>query len=353
MTSGTRHKTGGNAAHRESAERLPPVSGRAHEVKATIHRQSSVEAAERAEQKHKLVLRVSRKDSKHVPRPRPRTAHGPPPASGPRGCGYHWGGEILPATLKRGLLLPPSAPDACVLDSMCRWLEEAFPDAGRMLADCFRSVPLAPPVTRQSLSELDIVNMVSNPKLRHDVNFDFELHFRPNLDGHKGRLKLQNAERYWSALTAEHELYGVLFPGSGGGRGAGAVRAAAWRRMVRLCQRRIPLLFETIRDILKNLVPEQDQARVEEYLDVQMLLQQVEHGVYDLVKVSQWLSHLLKAHCAPMRDGWIDRMALTIQGGVETASSSQIVAGLRELLAILEAMKLVRLRTQRKLRMAK
>ena len=40
--------------------------------------------------------------------------------------------------------------------------------------------------------------IVQNPKLRHDVNFDPDLHFRPNLDGEKGRKKTLKANDFWS-----------------------------------------------------------------------------------------------------------------------------------------------------------
>jgi hypothetical protein len=49
-------------------------------------------------------------------------------------------------------------------------------------------------VTKATLSELDVSKIVHNHKIRHDINFDPELHFRPNLDGHtegKGSKKRQ------------------------------------------------------------------------------------------------------------------------------------------------------------------
>jgi len=48
---------------------------------------------------------------------------------------------------------------------------------------------LEPPVTKATLSELDVNKIVHNPKLHHDINFDPELHFRPNVDGEKGQKK--------------------------------------------------------------------------------------------------------------------------------------------------------------------
>ena len=59
---------------------------------------------------------------------------------------------------------------------------------------------LEPPVTKATLSELDVQKIVHNPKLRHDINFDPELHFRPNLDGDKGKRKQEKANQFWNAL---------------------------------------------------------------------------------------------------------------------------------------------------------
>lgn len=57
-----------------------------------------------------------------------------------------------------------------------------------------------PPVTRQSLTELDIQNIITNVKLRHDINFDRDLSFRPNFDGAKGREKIRAASECKTAL---------------------------------------------------------------------------------------------------------------------------------------------------------
>ena len=206
---------------------------------------------------------------------------------------------------------------------------------GQHLADAFLSAGLHPPITKQSLSELDITNIIQNLKLRHDVNFDRDLSFRPNLDGAKGQEKLKAAQKYWNALTAELELYAYLFHGSS------SPKHAPWPMLVAASKKRIPLMFNTIREILKNLVPDRDQTRVDEHLEVSMLMQQIEKGVCDLVRLSEWLAYLLKEHCAPMRDGWVDKMVESTRIGVEDSSSESIVRGLRELLGILEAMKLV------------
>lgn len=209
-------------------------------------------------------------------------------------------------------------------------------DKGEDLAYAYRYAPEPPPVTKQSLSELDIGNIVQNIKLRHDVNFDRDLSFRPNLDGAKGQEKLRATQKYWMALEAELALYDRLFRGS-----PSLATVAGYPKIVEQAQRRIPKMFETIRDVLKSLVPERDHSRVDDHLDVEMLMQEIRRGVCDLVRLAEWLAHLLKEHCAPMRDELVDRMVQRTRSGVVSNESSCIVAGLCELVSILEAMKLV------------
>ncbi|KAF2184381.1 hypothetical protein K469DRAFT_580136 [Zopfia rhizophila CBS 207.26] len=208
---------------------------------------------------------------------------------------------------------------------------------GEELGDAYQYAGMYPPITKQSLSELDIQNIINNIKLRHDVNFDRDLSFRPNLDGVKGQEKLRAAKRYWDALVAELELYARLFQGSPSLCNS---KNLNWPALAQHAQRRIPLMFETIQEVLKSLVPDRDQSRVDEHLDVAMLMQEIEKGVCDLVRLSEWMSHLLKEHCAPMRDDWVDKMVEWTRSGVSENSSESIVKGLRELLGILEAMKL-------------
>ena len=216
---------------------------------------------------------------------------------------------------------------------------------GEEMVDALQNAGDYPPITRQSLSELDIQNIINNIKLRHDVNFDRDLSFRPNLDGTKGQEKLKASRRYWTALCAELKLYMFLFqnimPNGLPSNLDPSWNIPNWKALAAHTKRRIPIMFETIRDVLKSLVPDRDQRRVDEHLDVAMLMQQIEKGVCDLVRLSEWLAHLLKEHCAPMRDEWVDKMVEWTKDGVSNASAESIVSGLRELLGILEAMKLV------------
>jgi hypothetical protein len=206
------------------------------------------------------------------------------------------------------------------------------------LAEAFLEASDFPPITKQSLSELDIQHIINNIRLRHDVNFDRDLSFRPNLDGAKGQQKKQATGQYWKALEAELELYTRLFQGTPQPTTRGSKH---WAGLTRNAKRRIPVIFETIKEVLKSLVPDRDHARVDEHLDVPMLMQEIERGVCDLVRLAEWMAQLLKEHCAPMRDNMVDGMVAITRDGVSTHSSAQIVKGLRELLGILETMKLV------------
>ena len=227
---------------------------------------------------------------------------------------------------------------------LCELLDQLPGSPAEDLVDAYTKASSHPPVTYESLSELDITRIVNNPKLRHDVNFDRELHFRPNLDGSRGKHKLRASEQYWNALIGELELYRAV--------GAQLITCntpheqAYWTRMMGVSQKRMPGMFETIRDVLKTLVPERDQPTVAERLDVAMIMQEISKGVFDLMSLAQWLAKLLKAHCAPMRDDWIDQMVAQTQRGVNEGCQRRIVFGLRQLLGILEAMKLVGANTE-------
>ena len=219
------------------------------------------------------------------------------------------------------------------VDGMDASQEEASPEE---LADAFQHAAELPPITKQSLSELDIGMIINNSKLRHDINFDRDLSFRPNNDGSKGQQKNHHAQRYWLALRAELYLYARLFSGTP------PLRHAEPSVYFKHAQKRIPKLFETIHDILKSLVPERDHSRVDEHLDVRMLMQEIERGVCDMVALVEWTARLLKEHCAPMRDTWVDEMVQHMRIGAGQQDLREIVLSLSRLLALLETMKLVR-----------
>ncbi|KAL4873192.1 hypothetical protein BDV12DRAFT_160551 [Aspergillus spectabilis] len=191
-----------------------------------------------------------------------------------------------------------------------------------------------PPVTKATLSELDLPCIMSNINLRMDANFDRDLHFKPDLDGEKGRKKRKDADDYWDAMAAEINVY-AFCASCGLDTMSGDLQDERHS-----FEPRLPALFETLQDVLKTLVPERDHPNVMQNLEVALLMQQIQKGVLDMVGVAKWLAALLKTHCAPMRDEWADGMVEQISSGSQSQNAAEIVRGLKTLFAILEAMKL-------------
>lgn len=188
-------------------------------------------------------------------------------------------------------------------------------------------VSLEPPVTKAALAELEVARILCNPKLRHDINYDPELHYRPYLDGEKGRRKIQKAVEFWNTLRSQISEF-MLDPEAFQARYHGH----AWT---------LPAALKAIGDILITLVPPEDRSTVEEALNIDLLMQQFSKGVADLEQLALWFSRTLRAHCAPMRDVWVDDMVVQLTTGNREGDIAALVQGLRMLLGIVEAMRLV------------
>ncbi|KAJ0419938.1 T-complex protein 11-domain-containing protein [Aspergillus carlsbadensis] len=197
------------------------------------------------------------------------------------------------------------------------------------------SANMNPPVTKGTLSELDLPCIMNNINLRIDANFDRDLHFKPDCDGEKGRKKRKDAAEYWEAMAVEIGIYAF-----GASCGVDDKAQPGSRVQRRTFEPRLPALFETLQDVLKTLVPERDHPSIMQNLEVALLMQQIQKGVLDMVGVAKWLAALLKTHCAPMRDDWADSMVDQITSGSQSQNPSEIVHGLHTLFGILEAMKL-------------
>lgn len=196
-----------------------------------------------------------------------------------------------------------------------------------------------PPVTKRTLSELDLPCIMSNINLRMDANFDRDLHFKPDLDGEKGKRKRKEAADYWDSMAMEIAIYAYRAANPDDDVDEKSSRDSNSKRTF---EPRLPTMFETLQEVIKTLVPERDHPSVMQNLEVPLLMQQVRKGVLDMVALATWMAALLKTHCAPMRDEWADRMVEQITEGSQSQEPKEIVNGLQTLFAILEAMKLVR-----------
>ncbi|KIW10196.1 hypothetical protein PV08_11157 [Exophiala spinifera] len=194
-----------------------------------------------------------------------------------------------------------------------------------------------PPVTRESLEELDLMWIQSNINLRVDINYDHDLHFTP-VSGYKGEQKRQEAKKYWLSLEAELRIVYQHNPSMS------CSRCQEARRLVpikgRYFKPRLRQMFLTLKELLSILVPDRDQEQIVQYLDITLLLQEVSHGLLDVVRLARWLCVLLTTHCAPIRDESAQEMADQVRQGAERGDLHALVAGIEKLFSFLEAMKL-------------
>lgn len=185
-----------------------------------------------------------------------------------------------------------------------------------------------PPINLQSLKEIDLQEILKNPQLRHDILFDPQLQFRPNLDGERGRRKKSAIERYWHEIEVECKQF-FYQPERGG------VDAQLALKLMRL-----RALFSTLREILLSLLPMKDRLPVNEIIDIELIVQQLNYGLFDFVAMAKWLGDVFKSHCAPMRDLWVLDMISKFQQAFDESLVAKLVEGLRLIFSILEAMKL-------------
>lgn len=192
-----------------------------------------------------------------------------------------------------------------------------------------------PPVTRASLTELDLTSIFCNISLRSDINFESDLHFMP-IGGKRAEQKRKEAEEYWLALAAELQIHHHTRLECSPARGERHFACESFTP-------RLSQMFTDLRELLEILVPDRDHISIAENLDVPFLMQQVQNGVLDIPRLAKWLAFLLKSHCAPMRDEWADHMTQQVEEGARSSDMVLLVRGIEKLFSVLEAMKLVTL----------
>jgi hypothetical protein len=175
-----------------------------------------------------------------------------------------------------------------------------------------------PPISQQTLRELDLYEIFKNAQLRHDIVHDPNLQFRPNTDGERGSKKRHDADRYWRAVTKELDVFDQL-PSE------------------KLPRTRVAIMLREIRNILLSLVPQEEKLQVETSFDTDLVIQTLTHGLFDASVFAHNLSHIMKKHCAPMRDEAVDGIVMRI---AQAKTSIDFVNALRSTFDVLEVMKL-------------
>lgn len=203
------------------------------------------------------------------------------------------------------------------------------------------SASLDPPVTKASLSELDIERFSLDARLRHNISIDRRVCFRPNIHKEVMEQKLARADEYWNALVLEFAIY---ITRSRMQRGDIPIMESPWlsgSSKVHLAPFRILRMLQVIKEVSKSLVSDTEWTMIDLGLDEDLLLQELEKGVCNVSALIAWLGSLLKGSCSPMRDHEVDAMISKVQKGAEAEDARVIVQGLADLFGVLETMKLV------------
>lgn len=217
-------------------------------------------------------------------------------------------------------------------------VEAAQPPAAFVALRKIRDKVLEPPVTSKGLQELRIDKIMNSLKLRHDLNFDPDLHYRANFDGDMGRKKHAQNDEFWSQLLSdlvEFEADPQTFLKDYAGR--------AWT---------LPTVLKNIKDIIKTLVAPDIVRMVEEGLEIEHLMQELAKGAADLERWVGTVAQFLRDCCAPIRDNLVEGMEQRIVEGHQKQSLTIICSGIANLLSLVECMALVRSDTPQRLWLA-
>ncbi len=209
---------------------------------------------------------------------------------------------------------------------------------GPEIASCFLHALEYPTLTTESLAELDLNRVLNNPRLRHDIHFDRELHFRPNIDGGKGEEKQKQSADYFKAIQAE--LYIEGFVRAMLAQTTSSKEAEKWIEIGVASEKRVLHVFATIRDVIATLVPDTHQQTVKDRIDPEFMVQQIKRSVYDLGGLATWMAKIMKEHCAPQRDVSVNCMRDVIIKGDDEHDAEMLAAGIRHALNMMEYMKL-------------
>ncbi|KAI8384730.1 T-complex protein 11-domain-containing protein [Radiomyces spectabilis] len=187
-----------------------------------------------------------------------------------------------------------------------------------------------PPINSETLHELDISTIFKSLQLRHDLLFDPDLCFRPNLDGPNGRQKRKLADQYWQNVERAFDI--VFRP-----------KAHVFPEQYDFLR----IIITELRDILASLVScpltrntlyqkcgkrlTVDDVRAS--LDPELLIQQLDFNVFTIHKQIHFVQTVLGAICPENR-----RESLELMN--HFFDQPNYGKALRHCFAVLEAIKL-------------
>jgi hypothetical protein len=230
--------------------------------------------------------------------------------------------------------LPSSSSATSTLAPQLHMLVPRCDHFDRHLRTVLQSAVRRPPVTTNTLVELDLNWIFHNIHLRSDINFESGLHFMP-VKGLRAESKRRESHDYWLALVAELQMY------THARQECTATCTGETPDGLGSFTPRIPQMFTDLRALLETLVSDKDLAGISANFDIPFLMQQMGMGVLDIPHLANWVASVLKSNCAPIRDEWANDMAQEIEEGARASDMKLLVSGLKKLFSFLEAMRLV------------
>ncbi|KAL8670155.1 MAG: hypothetical protein Q9168_005288 [Polycauliona sp. 1 TL-2023] len=208
---------------------------------------------------------------------------------------------------------------------------------------CLETASLEPPITKESLSELDLNRIVNDNRLRHDINFEHEIIFRPNTRARHGTQKKREDDAYFEALAIEFDHYirrpkHISLPSiqQDHNRSAATISTPSSPEF----PKRVPPVISSIREVIQTLVPTAKWQTVDDHFDLELRMQELEHGICNIAGLFEWTGQLLLCSCSPMRDDMVTAMVAKSQQAVANQDAHQLVDSIRDLFGVLETMKL-------------
>ncbi|KAL8867932.1 MAG: hypothetical protein Q9174_005337, partial [Haloplaca sp. 1 TL-2023] len=221
---------------------------------------------------------------------------------------------------------------------------------------CLYDAAISPPITKETLSELDLNRIVNDPRLRHDLNFEQEILFRPNTYGTRGEQKKRSENLYFDALALELDFYirqqqrsystsstSYLPPRESTTAPYGDISESQHHHhglYPTEAPRRIPTMLISIREIVKSLVPTEKHPAIDAQFDIELKMQELAHGVCDIAALIEWLGKLLQQSCSPMRDPTVVAMVQRTQQAIREQDARELMQAMKDLFGVLECMKL-------------
>ncbi|KAJ1984681.1 cAMP-mediated signaling protein sok1 [Dimargaris verticillata] len=207
-----------------------------------------------------------------------------------------------------------------------------------------RPTSLHPPINRFTLRELSLKQIVNNISLRHDIVLEPNLEFQPINFGNIGLQKSKEADAYWQSV--DRELRVLLQHQRASPRSVSTASASSTynaldggpssRTELSLSIGTIIIMVGEIREIMIEMLTVHNQALRQDLtanLDLKLIRQQLEHGAFDVTAMVDYITSVLKKHCAPVRDRLVDRITRNVRRGDYTET-------LRQCFKLLELMSL-------------